>query len=73
VQENPVAAGKAGKFHENNGRDRWLGLDEEAALLEHCDQRLRTFVLAAEDRTAVFGWVSCSRCAVRTWIFNGER
>ncbi|HUI07268.1 MAG TPA: tyrosine-type recombinase/integrase [Verrucomicrobiae bacterium] len=49
VTDNPVGAGKVKKFRENNRRERWLTLEEEAALLDHCDQRLKTFVLAAVD------------------------
>lgn len=47
VSENPVRQVKL--FRENNARLRWLTLEEETALLEHCDQRLKTFVLTAVD------------------------
>ncbi|MGO9246870.1 MAG: tyrosine-type recombinase/integrase [Verrucomicrobiia bacterium] len=47
VRDNPVRQVKL--FRENNARLRWVTLDEETALLEHCDQRLKTFVLAAVD------------------------
>jgi integrase/transposase-like protein len=49
VRDNPVAAGKVSKFRENNGRDRFVTLEEQAALLEHCDQRLSAFVIRALD------------------------
>ncbi len=49
VLENPVAAGKVSKFRENNGRDRFVTLEEQAALLTHCDEKLSAFVLAALD------------------------
>jgi site-specific recombinase XerD len=47
TRDNPVRQVKL--FRENNARLRWLSLEEEDALLEHCDQRLRTFVTAAVD------------------------
>jgi integrase len=47
VRDNPVRQVKL--FRENNARLRWVTLEEETALLEHCDQRLKTFLLAAVD------------------------
>ena len=47
VSKNPVKQVKL--FSENNGRQRWLTLDEEAELLKHCDHQLKTLVLLALD------------------------
>jgi integrase len=47
VRDNPVKEVKL--FRENNARLRWLMLEEEAVLLAHCDQQLKTFVLTAVD------------------------
>lgn len=43
--ENPVK--KVRFARENNGRIRWLSLDEEACLLAHCGPQLRPLVLTA--------------------------
>ncbi len=45
--DNPVRQVRF--YRENNGRVRWLTLDEETELLKHCDQRLKTLVLAGVD------------------------
>jgi site-specific recombinase XerD len=47
THDNPVRQVRL--FRENNGRLCWLALEEEAELLKHCDQRLKTLVLAAVD------------------------
>jgi integrase len=47
VRDNPVRQVKL--FRENNARLRWITLEEETALIGHCDQRLKTFLLAAVD------------------------
>jgi integrase len=47
VRDNPVR--QVNLFKEQNARLRFVTLEEEAALLRHCDQRLRTLVLAAVD------------------------
>lgn len=47
VGDNPVRQVKL--FRENNARDRWLTLEEQEALLAYCDQKLKTFVIAAVD------------------------
>ncbi len=45
--DNPVRQVRF--YRENNSRLRWLTLEEEAELLKHCDQRLKTLVLAGVD------------------------
>ena len=47
VSKNPVKQVKL--FSENNGRQRWLTLDEEAELLKNCDHQLKTLVMLALD------------------------
>jgi len=47
VRDNP--ARQVNLFKEQNARLRLLTLEEETALLGHCDQRLRTLVLSAVD------------------------
>jgi integrase len=47
VSENPVRQVKL--FRENNARLRWLTLEEETALLGHCNPQLKAFVLTAVD------------------------
>lgn len=45
--DNPVRQVRF--YRENNARLRWLTLEEETELLKHCDQRLKTLVLAGVD------------------------
>jgi integrase len=47
IRDNPVR--QVNLFKERNARVRFLTLEEEAALLKYCSQRLRTLVLAAVD------------------------
>lgn len=49
VKESPFSDGSVKLFKENNARDRWLTLEEEAVLFEHCDAKVKVFAMAAVD------------------------
>ncbi len=67
VRENPVRQVKL--FRENNARLRWLTFEEEAALLSHCDQKLKAFVLAAADT----GFRACELQSLRWQAVDFQR